>query len=372
MKRIPLIIAAVAMAVVLLIIVLLWHAAHVTNTSALADAPRPVSVVAPKGVSYRDHRAYVGTFAPWVQASVGPQFVAAYIDTVLVRPGAIVKRRDILATLDCRNASTTNRAVSMQARAIEERQHALADQAARIQSLLEGHFVSADEAEQKQAQSASETAQLAAAQASLARSSLEVDDCVLRAPFDGEVSSRTADPGVFVRPGMPIVQVVDRSTLRFTVDVPEDDFAIVAPKTPVRIHSTASNRDFDGAIARRAPATDDDTRTVRVEVDVPDPEHVFPVGSTGELSIDIGSEIPALRLPNYAATVKAGKATVFVVADNVARKVTVPVLGQRDGGIFLAQDALESPVVSEGRALLKDGDQVQAKNEATENAQAAK
>ena len=37
-------------------------------------------------------RMYVGRLDPWIAASVGPQFVSAYVDTVLVRPGAVVKR----------------------------------------------------------------------------------------------------------------------------------------------------------------------------------------------------------------------------------------------------------------------------------------
>jgi len=38
-----------------------------------------------------------------------------------------------------------------------------------------------------------------------------VSDCVLRAPFDGEIATRLVDPGAFVRPGTSIVSVIDRA-----------------------------------------------------------------------------------------------------------------------------------------------------------------
>ncbi len=58
---------------------------------------------------------------PWVEASVGPQYISAYVATVLVRPGDTVKRGQVLATLDCSNPNAATRAVEMQARAADAR-----------------------------------------------------------------------------------------------------------------------------------------------------------------------------------------------------------------------------------------------------------
>ena len=75
------------------------------NKVALASSPQPVAVVRATAAMYRASRNYAGTFESWVESGVGPQFLSAYVDTVLVRPGAVVKRGDLLATLDCRNAN---------------------------------------------------------------------------------------------------------------------------------------------------------------------------------------------------------------------------------------------------------------------------
>src|SRR6202044_2620108 len=113
--------------------------------------------------------SYVGTLEPWLAASVGPQLVSAYVDTVLVRPGAVVKRGEVLATLDCRDTSAANQAVASQARAIDAHQKAAASEAARLKTLLAQKFVSANEAEQKTAQSVSEEAELQAMRATLSQ-----------------------------------------------------------------------------------------------------------------------------------------------------------------------------------------------------------
>jgi RND family efflux transporter MFP subunit len=357
----PVVIAALVAVVLVAGGGMMWRAESRTNKVALSASPKPATVVPAKASTYRPSRTYIGTLEPWVQASVGPQLVSAYVDTVLVRPGASVKRGEILATLDCRNASAAQQAVASQARAIDAMQKALANESARTQGLLDGGYVSPNEAEQKSAQSASELAQLEATKAKLASSALEVNDCVLRAPFDGEVSKRAIDPGAFVRPGVSLVSVVDRSTVRLTADAPEIDFDVVAPGTTVTLHVFATNKALTATITRRAPAADLSTRTVHFEIDIPDPKREIPVGTTGEVHIEVGEPAHAAEIPMYAATIRGTKATVFVVEGDIVRSKTFAVQGEVGGRLFL--DPALAPgalVVTEGRALLDDGDRVTA------------
>ncbi len=361
-RTIPLVIAGGVTALLALGGAMVWRAEARVNKVSLAASAKPVTFVEAKAATFRPAHVYVGTLQPWVEARVGPQFVSAYVDTVLVRPGAVVKRNEILATLDCRNASATNQAVSMQARAIDAQQKAMADEAARLRSLLDGGFVSPNEAEQKTAQSAAQAAELLSQKAKMMNSALEVSDCVLRAPFDGEVATRTEDPGAFVRPGTQIVSVVDRSIVRVVGDAPEIDFGAVAPCTVAHIHVLATGADLKGTIARRAPAADPGTRTVHFEIDIPDPGHTLPVGTTGEIGIDVGEPVAATELPLYATSIQGDKAILFVIDGDVAHSRTVPVRGEVGGNVFLAPDLKAgSRVVTDGRALLEDGDRVSAK-----------
>lgn len=343
---------------------LLRRAESGVNKVAVDADPKIVAIVPGRATMYRATRRYVGTLEPWLSAKIGPQLASGFVDTVLVRPGAVVKRGDVLATLDCRNASSANQAIGHQARALEERQKAASREALRLGELLDGGFASPNEVEQKQAQSAANDAQIQALLAQASGKSLEVSDCVLRAPFDGEVALRTADPGAFVRPGGGIVQLVDRSVVRLTGDVPEIDFAAVGPKTPVRIHLLSTGKDVTGEVARRAPSADPSTRTIHFEIDLPNAGREIPVGTTAEITVDVGEPVAATEIPLLAAKVRGKSATVFVVEGATAKKTTVAVLGERGGSLFVKTDlAAGANVVTQGRSLLENNDRVVAKLE---------
>jgi RND family efflux transporter MFP subunit len=340
------------------------RAASQVNGISLSDSPKGVTVIEARAARYRASRRYVGTIQPWIEARIGPQLASGYVDTVLVRPGDAVKRGQVIATLDCRNASAASKAVSMQARAIQSEQEAIAHEAARIAELKEGGFASPNEIERRAAESASKTAQLLETQARMQRATLEVSDCVLRAPFAGEIVSRAVDPGAFVRPGTPVATLVDRTTVRVVGEVPESDFDVVAVGTPVRIRALATHRELAAKISRRSPTADPSTRTVHIEIDIPDPTRSIPVGTTAELALEVGEPLPATEIPLVAASVRGSKATVFVVEGQTARKGVYAVRGEHEGRLFLEPGlAPGRRVVTEGRALLQDGDRVEARRE---------
>jgi membrane fusion protein (multidrug efflux system) len=367
--KIPILIGVVVVALLAIGAMMVRRAESNTNKVALAGDARPVTFVEAKASPFRASRTYVGTLEPWLEAKIGPQLVSGYVDTVLVRPGAEVKKGDVLATLDCRNASATSQAVAMQARALEARQQAVSHEATRVRGLLEGGFVSPNEAEQKTAQSASEQAQLLATQAKLVGTSLEVSDCILRAPFTGEVATRTIDPGAFVRPGTSIVSVVDRTAIRVVGDAPEVDFEVVAPNRKVSIRVLATGKTIVASIARRAPSADPGTRTVHFELDVPNADRSIPVGTTGEIRIEVGDPVPASEIPLYAASIRGSSASVFVIEGGIAHVRVVAVRGEISGRLFTDPElSAGSQVVTEGRALLSDGDRVTAVMEKTKPA----
>ena len=341
--------------------VLYTRNASQTNHVALSEAPSPVGAIAAVADPFQPSRRYVGTVEPWVESNIGPQLVSAYIDTVLVRPGAIVKRGEVIATLDCRNASALSKQVEAQARALDAMSSAAANEASRVSSLLAGKYVSQNEVDLKQADAASKQAQLAALKAQMTSTSLQVDDCVLRSPFDGEVAVRAMDPGGFVRPGSSIATVVDRHLVRITADVPEQDFDAVAPETPVRLHFVATGHDLDAKISRRAPSADPATRTTRIEIDVNDEARTIPVWTTAEVTLDVGTPQPASAVPLAAASIHAGKAKVFVVSGGEhAHLVRAKVIGEHGGTLYLdpASLAAGTHIVTDGRTLLSDGDAI--------------
>src|SRR5439155_11146126 len=95
------------------------------------------------------------------------------------------------------------------------------------------------------------------------------------APFDGIVTERNVHPGALVGPSggqsaTPIVRIVDSRRLRLVIPVPEAYTAGVTPGTVIPF-SVASypGQTFSGTVARIAQSVDVATRTMAVELEVP-------------------------------------------------------------------------------------------------------
>ncbi len=363
--RVPVVIGVGAVVLMLLGGALVWRAEARTNKVALSTSPKPVTAAPAESKSFRPLHVYVGELRPWVAAKVWPQYIAAYTETVLVRPGAIVKKGEVLATLNCRYPNAETAAIAAKAKAIAARQLATSHEAERTRTLLDGGFVSINESELVSAKSDSEAAELAAERANFVRSDLDVNDCILRAPFDGDVSARLVDPGTFVRPNAEMIGVVDRSTVRMTAEAPENDFEAISPGTEVTVHVVSVNLDVQATISRRAPNADPGTRTVHFEIDMPNTDRRIPVDTTGEVRVPVGEPVPAVAVPLSAVTMNEEKATLFTVEENMARKKVITELGEAGREVFFPVDALApgTQVVVEGRSLLADGDRVAAKIE---------
>ena len=70
-----------------------------------------------------------------------------------------------------------------------------------------------------------------------------------------------------------------------------------------------------------------------------------------------------MKIPLAAATVRGGKASLFVIDAGVAHQISARVIGEDNGQLYLDPATLHegAQVVLEGRALLNEGDRVEAK-----------
>ena len=359
-SRVPFAILGFCIVILCALVLLVVRARSLVNQVPLSSMPKGVTSITAKESLFRPSRRYVGYVAPWLEARVGPQFTSSYVDTVLVRPGDVVKRGQVLATLDCRNASEQSKALAMQARALSATQEALAKETSRVSGLLSLGFVSPNEMDRRVAEGSSKQAEMLAAKSRLARASLEVDDCVLRAPFDGEVADRLLDPGAFARPSASVLSIIDREQVRILLDVPETDFEVVAVGREAQIRLLSTGGLLSGHIARRNPAAEPGTRTIHAEIDLPDAKRSIPVSTTAEVILNVGEPLAASEIPLLAASMRGDLATIFVVDGEVARKRRVSILGESEGRLFIVRSELRpgSAVVTEGRALLQDGERI--------------
>src|SRR3990167_3921937 len=106
----------------------------------------------------------------------------------------------------------------------------------------------------------------------------------VRAPYDGVVTARFADPGALIQlatssatNAIPLFTVMDLDTVRVYANVPQDDSAWITPgKTKAAVLlKELPDRSFAGTITRSTLALDPSTRSLLVELDLPNPDHAL-------------------------------------------------------------------------------------------------
>jgi len=156
---------------------------------------------------------------------------------------------------------------------------------------------------------------LSASKANLARLQEVQSYRVVKAPFDGVITVRNVDIGTLVSTGTTLLyRIAQTGTLRSYVNVPQSNANSVHLGQPAQL--TVSNfpgRRFRGTVARTANVLDPASRTMLVEVDVPNADGALFPGMYGE--VDLGSTLqnPPLVIPAQALLVRSDGAQVAVV-----------------------------------------------------------
>lgn len=120
------------------------------------------------------------------------------------------------------------------------------------------------------------------------------------APFAGTVTRRYAEVGMLVAAtnGSPLFHVQDSSVLRVQVDVPQR-YAVAARKVNAAevLVPELPNRPLAATVARTANALDPTTRTLRVELDLPNPERAVLAGTFARVRFRVPGERSAVTVP---------------------------------------------------------------------------
>jgi len=170
---------------------------------------------------------------------------------------------------------------------------------------------------------ASSRSQLEIAKALQAKTQTLLRYTRITAPFAGVVTHRYADTGAMIQAGtssqtqtMPLVKLSENRLLRLIIQVPESAVPRIRRGQPVDVRVSSVGRSFPGIVARAADRLDVDTRTMQVEVDVPNPSLELVPGMYAQASIALEQAKQALTIPVQAIDREAGKARVTVVRPN--------------------------------------------------------
>jgi RND family efflux transporter MFP subunit len=188
------------------------------------------------------------------------------------------------------------------------------------------------------AQIQSAKASIATQESAIRASLVQVENTIIRAPFDGTILNKNANVGEVITAlggaagsRGAVVTLADMTSLQVEADVSESAIQKIQENQPVEISVSAiSDKKYKGIVNKIIPTADRAKGTVQVKIRFDDiDERVLPEMGAKVNFLKINTVVneieskPKLLIPQTAIQTKNGKKTVFVVKDNAAQETAV-------------------------------------------------
>ena len=157
------------------------------------------------------------------------------------------------------------------------------------------------------------------AQAGIAKTEAIISQKLVRAPFDGELGVRHVEVGQFLTAGTQIVTLTDLSTLYANLTVTEKDSAALKVGQTVRILVDAyPGRTFEGKITAIEPQIAADTRNIRVQATLDNPDHILKPGMFATTTVVLPDKPAVVTVPETAVDYTLYGDSVFLITEKKA------------------------------------------------------
>jgi membrane fusion protein (multidrug efflux system) len=326
---------------------------------------------------------YTADISPYQMVNLFSR-VDGYIAKMYVDKGDLVKAGQLLVEIDHTDyVHAVNRAKANLAAARAEvlRQEANIRNTElvlnRMKALIKEQFVSQQDLDTAQVNYDSAAAQLESSRAQVKQMEVALQQAetnlaysYIRAPFAGYVAERNLDPGAYVTGSTAststlsrgILSLHDIETVRTLIEVVEKDIPLVKIGQPAEVRAEAyPDRAFTGQVTRTVQAVNRNTRTMTVEVDLPNKDRFLKGGMFARVAILVGVHPKAVQIPIDAVTRLEDNQYVYVVRDGKAYQVPVELGGRAENRVEITKGltGTEQVIVS-GKDLVGDGTVVEA------------
>jgi membrane fusion protein, multidrug efflux system len=154
------------------------------------------------------------------------------------------------------------------------------------------------------------------ANAGIAKTQAIISQKLVRAPFDGELGVRHVEVGQYLTAGTQIVTLTDLSTLYANFTVTEKDSAALKVGQNVRIAVDAyPGRSFDGTINAIEPQIATDTRNIRVQATLDNPDHILKPGMFATTTVVLPDKPAVVTVAETAVDYTLYGDSVFLITE---------------------------------------------------------
>lgn len=187
---------------------------------------------------------------------------------------------------------------------------------------------------------------------------IDLDNCFITAPFKGVVAERHIDLGELAAPGMPVIRLVDNSSLKVSAGVPETQSLPVKKGKHAVVRITQSGVEYPGVIEWVGATLEPRGRTLPVEVSLKSTPFLRP-GMVCEVILEKDINNSAVVIPLSVIQKAPTHSFVFVNVDNKAVYKQVDP-GDKDGEMVEILSGLSTgdELIVEGYRDLVDGQEL--------------
>ncbi|MGB6396177.1 MAG: efflux RND transporter periplasmic adaptor subunit [Bradyrhizobium sp.] len=155
--------------------------------------------------------------------------------------------------------------------------------------------------------------------AGIAKTEAIISQKLVRAPFEGELGVRHVEVGQYLTAGTQIVSLTDLSTLYANLTATEKDSAQLKVGQTVRIAVDAyPGRTFDGKITTIEPQISADTRNIRIQATIDNPDHILKPGMFATTTIVLPEKPPVITVTETAVDYTLYGDSVFLITEKKA------------------------------------------------------
>jgi multidrug efflux system membrane fusion protein len=152
--------------------------------------------------------------------------------------------------------------------------------------------------------------------AGIARTEAVISQKLVRAPFEGDLGVRLVEVGQFLTAGTSIVSLTDLSVLYANFTVTEKDSGQLKVDQTVRIAVDAyPGRTFEGKITTIEPQIMADTRNIRVQATIANPDKILKPGMFATTTIVLPDKPPVITVPETAVDYTLYGDSVFLIVE---------------------------------------------------------
>lgn len=356
-----------------------WYFAAGPSASPVAGPPSPqVTVAKPVVRDVLEWQEFTGRFAASDQADIRSR-IAGYIDAIHFKDGALVKKGDLLFTIDQRPAKFALEQAMAAMKNAQSRIDFADRDVARADQLSKNGNLAPNVADQRRRDMQIAHADMQSAQAAAGRAKLDIEYSEIKAPFAGRVSRRNVSIGNLVKVDETVLtSIVAVDPIYFYFDVDERSVlqemreAVKAgpaskqpvPAREVKIALTDDPADqLTGTLDFVDNRLDDATGSLRMRAVVTNTSGRLQAGLFGRI------RIPALRthrgilIPDEAIGSDQDRRQVYVVGDDGTTKAAIITLGSRIDGYRVVLGGLtgDETIIVNGLLRVRPGVKVVAK-----------